>query len=60
MASILNVNTAAEEYGLAVKKLKAAINAGELKAIKVGRAILLERSDLEGWIRRQKGKAAGK
>jgi excisionase family DNA binding protein len=58
MASILNIISAAEEYGLALKTLKAAITAGELKAIKVGRATLVERSDLETWLRRQRERAA--
>ena len=45
----LTVHQAAEELGVSHKTIRRAIDAGQLPALRVGRALRIERVDFEAW-----------
>lgn len=51
---LLPLKQAAAELGLPVWALRRAIWDGELPQIRIGRAIRVDRNDLEAWLERQK------
>lgn len=46
----LTVEQAADELGVGHKMIRAAIAAGELPALRVGRLLRIDREDFEGWL----------
>lgn len=50
--SLLPLKRAHQEYGVAQSLLDQAVKRGEIKTITVGRTRLVERRDVEAWIRK--------
>jgi excisionase family DNA binding protein len=51
---LLTLKQAAEELGLSMSTLRTAIWNGELPQVRIGRAVRIDRNDLETWLERQK------
>lgn len=51
---LLTLKQAAEELGVKVWTLRRAIWDGELPQVRIGRAVRIDRNDLEGWLSRVK------
>lgn len=51
---LLTLEQAADELGVKVWALRRAIWDGELVQVRIGRAIRVDRNDLETWLERQK------
>ena len=51
---LVGVKRAAQETGLGYTSLRGLVHRGEIPHLRVGRAMFLERRDLDSWIERQK------
>jgi excisionase family DNA binding protein len=56
-ARLINAKAAAREYGLSYSSLRNILYRGEIQVIRVGRAMYLERRDVDRWIETRKAAA---
>ena len=59
MAISFSVRVAAEQCGLSERTIHAAIKRGDLKAMRVGRRVLIEPSALEDYLHGRTGRKGG-
>lgn len=53
---LLRANEAAEQLGISRSLLYQLIGRGEIRPIKIGRAVRVSARELEDWVRRQEGR----
>lgn len=54
---LIGAKPASKEYGIKYTSLRGIVHRGELPVVRVGRAIYLDRNDVEDWIAAHKERA---
>jgi excisionase family DNA binding protein len=57
---LIGAKPCSREYGFKYTTLRDLVHRGELPAIRIGRAMYLDRNDVESWIETRKERASGR
>jgi len=56
-AEIVGAKTGSKEYGFKYTSFRSLLHSGEIPVIRIGRAMYVDRRDVEDWIERSKERA---